>query len=120
MQAIFAFVVAVVAGQGEPAVGPAPDSPELQALSRYVGKWDTVITFKNSSDVIKAKTAAVVYMQVPGIDYGAKVEKDSLESAGIKTTKEKQTALVATYDAEPPPSAIPVRRPEHADVSTPT
>src|SRR5580765_7391049 len=46
-----------------------------------LGPWGTF-----GRDVLKAKTAAVVYMQVPGIDYGAKVEKDSLESAGIKTT----------------------------------
>ena len=46
-----------------------------------LGPWGTF-----GKDVLKAKTAAVVYMQVPGIDYGAQVEKASLESAGIKTT----------------------------------
>jgi branched-chain amino acid transport system substrate-binding protein len=46
-----------------------------------LGPWGTL-----GKDVLHAKTAAVVYPQVPGIDYGAKVEKDSLESAGIKTT----------------------------------
>ncbi len=46
-----------------------------------LGPWGTF-----GKNVLKAKTAAVVYMQVPGIDYGAQVEKASLESAGIKTT----------------------------------
>jgi branched-chain amino acid transport system substrate-binding protein len=46
-----------------------------------LGPWGTF-----GKNILKAKSAAVVYMQVPGIDYGAKVEKDSLESAGIKTT----------------------------------
>lgn len=46
-----------------------------------LGPWGTF-----GKNVLHAKTAAVVYMQVPGIDYGATVEKNSLESAGIKTT----------------------------------
>ena len=46
-----------------------------------LGPWGTL-----GKDVLHAKTAAVVYPQIPGIDYGAKVEKASLESAGIKTT----------------------------------
>ncbi len=46
-----------------------------------LGPWGTL-----GKNVLKAKTAAVVYPQIPGIDYGAKVEKASLESAGIKTT----------------------------------
>jgi len=46
-----------------------------------LGPWGTL-----GKNVLKAKTAAVVYPQIPGIDYGAKVEKASLDSAGIKTT----------------------------------
>jgi len=46
-----------------------------------LGPWGSF-----GKDVLHAKTAAVVYMQVPGIDYGATVEKNSLESAGIKVT----------------------------------
>jgi branched-chain amino acid transport system substrate-binding protein len=46
-----------------------------------LGPWGTL-----GKDVLHAKTAAVVYPQIPGIDYGAKVEKASLESAGIKVT----------------------------------
>ena len=46
-----------------------------------LGPWGTL-----GKNVLHAKTAAVVYVQVPGIDYGAKVEQASLESAGIKTT----------------------------------
>jgi branched-chain amino acid transport system substrate-binding protein len=46
-----------------------------------LGPWGTL-----GKDVLHAKTAAVVYPQIPGIDYGAKVEKASLDSAGIKTT----------------------------------
>jgi branched-chain amino acid transport system substrate-binding protein len=46
-----------------------------------LGPWGTL-----GKNVLHAKTAAVVYPQIPGIDHGAKVEKDSLESAGIKTT----------------------------------
>jgi len=46
-----------------------------------LGPWGTL-----GKDVLHAKTAAVVYVQIPGIDYGAQVEKASLESAGIKTT----------------------------------
>ena len=46
-----------------------------------LGPWGTL-----GKTVLHAKTAAVVYPQIPGIDYGAKVEKASLESAGIKTT----------------------------------
>jgi branched-chain amino acid transport system substrate-binding protein len=46
-----------------------------------LGPWGTL-----GKDVLHAKTAAVVYPQIPGIDYGALVEKTSLESAGIKTT----------------------------------
>src|SRR6476659_6669104 len=46
-----------------------------------LGPWGTL-----GKDVLHAKTAAVVYPQIPGIDYGATVEKASLESAGIKVT----------------------------------
>jgi branched-chain amino acid transport system substrate-binding protein len=45
-----------------------------------LGPWGTF-----GKVVLKAKTAAVVYPQIPGIDVGAKVEKTSLESAGIDT-----------------------------------
>lgn len=45
-----------------------------------LGPWGTF-----AKTVLKAKTAAVVYPQVPGIDEGAKVEKTSLEAAGIST-----------------------------------
>jgi hypothetical protein len=45
-----------------------------------LGPWGTF-----GKTVLKAKTAAVVYPQIPGIDFGAKVEKQSLESAGIST-----------------------------------
>ena len=45
-----------------------------------LGPWGTF-----GKTVLKAKTAAVVYPQIPGIDFGAKVEKQSLESAGITT-----------------------------------
>ena len=43
-----------------------------------LGPWGTFAKTK-----LNAKTAAVVYPQVPGIDVGAKVEKTSLEAAGI-------------------------------------
>jgi branched-chain amino acid transport system substrate-binding protein len=46
-----------------------------------LGPWGTL-----GKNVLHAKTASVVYPQIPGIDHGAKVEKDSLEAAGIKTT----------------------------------
>jgi branched-chain amino acid transport system substrate-binding protein len=46
-----------------------------------LGPWGTL-----GKTYLKAKTAAVVYPQIPGIDYGAKVEKASLDAAGIKTT----------------------------------
>jgi branched-chain amino acid transport system substrate-binding protein len=46
-----------------------------------LGPWGTL-----GKNVLRAKTASVVYPQIPGIDHGAKVEKDSLEAAGIKTT----------------------------------
>ena len=46
-----------------------------------LGPWGTL-----GKVHLKAKTAAVVYVQIPGIDHGAQVEKESLESAGIKTT----------------------------------
>ena len=45
-----------------------------------LGPWGTF-----AKDYLHAKTAAVVYPQVPGIDEGAKVEKTSLEAAGITT-----------------------------------
>ena len=45
-----------------------------------LGPWGTF-----GKTVLKAKTAAVIYPQIPGIDYGAKVEKQSLDSAGINT-----------------------------------
>ena len=45
-----------------------------------LGPWGTF-----AKTYLKAKTAAVIYPQVPGIDVGAKVEKTSLEDAGITT-----------------------------------
>ena len=45
-----------------------------------LGPWGT---FAKTN--LHAKTAAVIYPQVPGIDVGAKVEKTSLEAAGITT-----------------------------------
>ena len=45
-----------------------------------LGPWGTFAKTK-----LHAKTAAVIYPQVPGIDVGAKVEKTSLEAAGIST-----------------------------------
>ena len=45
-----------------------------------LGPWGTFAKTK-----LNAKTAAVVYPQVPGIDVGAKVEKTSLTDAGIST-----------------------------------
>ena len=45
-----------------------------------LGPWGTF-----GKTHLKAKTAAVIYPQVPGIDVGAKVEKTSLEAAGIST-----------------------------------
>ncbi len=45
-----------------------------------LGPWGTFAKTK-----LKAKTAAVIYPQVPGIDVGAKVEKTSLTAAGIST-----------------------------------
>lgn len=45
-----------------------------------LGPWGTFAKTK-----LKAKSAAVIYPQVPGIDHGAKVEKRSLEAAGIST-----------------------------------
>ena len=46
-----------------------------------LGPWGTL-----GKVYLKAKTASVVYVQIPGIDHGAQVEKQSLEAAGIKTT----------------------------------
>jgi branched-chain amino acid transport system substrate-binding protein len=45
-----------------------------------LGPWGTF-----AKTQLNAKTAAVIYPQVPGIDVGAKVEKTSLEDAGITT-----------------------------------
>lgn len=45
-----------------------------------LGPWGTFAKTK-----LKAKTAAVIYPQVPGIVDGAKTEKASLEAAGIST-----------------------------------
>ena len=45
-----------------------------------LGPWGTF-----AKTILQAKTAAVIYPQVPGIDVGAKVEKTSLEAAGITT-----------------------------------
>jgi len=45
-----------------------------------LGPWGTF-----AKTQLHAKTAAVIYPQVPGIDEGAKVEKTSLEDAGIQT-----------------------------------
>jgi branched-chain amino acid transport system substrate-binding protein len=46
-----------------------------------LGPWGTL-----GKDKLHAKTASVIYPQIPGIDVGAKNEKASLEAAGIKTT----------------------------------
>jgi branched-chain amino acid transport system substrate-binding protein len=45
-----------------------------------LGPWGTFAVKQ-----LHAKTAAVIYPQVPGIDVGAKVEKTSLEDAGVAT-----------------------------------
>jgi len=45
-----------------------------------LGPWGTF-----AKTQLHAKTAAVIYPQVPGIDVGAKVEKTSLDDAGITT-----------------------------------
>jgi branched-chain amino acid transport system substrate-binding protein len=45
-----------------------------------LGPWGTF-----AKTQLHAKTAAVIYPQIPGIDEGAKVEKTSLEDAGITT-----------------------------------
>jgi branched-chain amino acid transport system substrate-binding protein len=45
-----------------------------------LGPWGTF-----AKTQLHAKSAAVIYPQVPGIDVGAKVEKTSLEDAGIAT-----------------------------------
>jgi branched-chain amino acid transport system substrate-binding protein len=45
-----------------------------------LGPWGTF-----AKTQLHAKTAAVIYPTVPGIDVGAKVEKTSLEDAGITT-----------------------------------
>ena len=45
-----------------------------------LGPWGTFAKTK-----LHAASAAVIYPQVPGIDVGAKVEKTSLEAAGITT-----------------------------------
>jgi branched-chain amino acid transport system substrate-binding protein len=45
-----------------------------------LGPWGTFAVQK-----LHAKTAAVIYPQVPGIDVGAKVEKTSLTDAGVST-----------------------------------
>jgi len=45
-----------------------------------LGPWGTF-----AKTQLHAKTAAVIYPQVPGIDVGAKVEKTSLTDAGIST-----------------------------------
>ena len=51
-----------------------------------LGPWGTF-----GKDDLQAKTAAVVYPQVPGIDDGAKVEKTSLEAAGIRRSSSAST-----------------------------
>ncbi len=78
-------------GKNKPAVGGVMLLPvDAQRKNNFalfgtndsvLGPWGTL-----GKDVLHAKTAAVVYPQIPGIDYGAKVEKASLDSAGIKTT----------------------------------
>lgn len=45
-----------------------------------LGPWGTFAVTQ-----LHAKTAAVIYPQVPGIDVGAKVEKTSLTAAGVST-----------------------------------
>jgi len=78
-------------GKAKPAVGGVMLLPvDAQRRTNFalfgtndsvLGPWGTL-----GKVHLKAKTAAVVYPQIPGIDYGAKVEKASLESAGIKVT----------------------------------
>jgi branched-chain amino acid transport system substrate-binding protein len=78
-------------GKAKPAVGGVMLLPvDAQRKNNFalfgtndsvLGPWGTL-----GKVHLKAKTAAVVYPQIPGIDYGAKVEKASLESAGIKVT----------------------------------
>jgi branched-chain amino acid transport system substrate-binding protein len=50
-----------------------------------LGPWGTL-----GKVYLHAKTASVVYVQIPGIDHGAQVEKQSLEAAGIKTTASRR------------------------------
>ena len=45
-----------------------------------LGPWGTF-----GKTILKAKSAAVIYPQIPGIDFGAKVEQSSLQAAGIPT-----------------------------------
>jgi len=78
-------------GAGMPVVGGVmllpPDGQRRNNFALFgtndsvLGPWGTL-----GKDVLHAKTASVVYVQIPGIDHGAQVEKQSLESAGIKTT----------------------------------
>jgi branched-chain amino acid transport system substrate-binding protein len=78
-------------GKNKPAVGGVMLLPvDAQRKNNFalfgtndsvLGPWGTL-----GKVHLKAKTAAVVYPQIPGIDYGAKVERASLESAGIKVT----------------------------------
>jgi branched-chain amino acid transport system substrate-binding protein len=78
-------------GKAKPAVGGVMLLPvDAQRRNNFalfgtndsvLGPWGTL-----GKVHLKASTAAVVYPQIPGIDYGAKVEKASLESAGIKVT----------------------------------
>jgi len=78
-------------GNGKPTVGGVEllpvDAQRRNGFALFgtndsvLGPWGTL-----GKNVLKAKTAAVIYPQIPGIDYGAKVEKASLESAGIKVT----------------------------------
>jgi branched-chain amino acid transport system substrate-binding protein len=78
-------------GPAKPAVGGVmllpPDGQRKNNFALFgtndsvLGPWGTL-----GKNVLHAKTASVVYVQIPGIDHGAQVEKASLESAGIKTT----------------------------------
>jgi branched-chain amino acid transport system substrate-binding protein len=78
-------------GKNKPTVGGVEllpvDAQRMNGFALFgtndsvLGPWGTL-----GKNVLHAKSAAVVYPQIPGIDYGAKVEKASLDSAGIKTT----------------------------------
>ena len=78
-------------GKAKPVVGGVmllpPDGQRKNNFALFgtndsvLGPWGTL-----GKVYLNAKTASVVYVQIPGIDHGAQVEKQSLEAAGIKTT----------------------------------